>query len=101
MKIDHIGIAVKSLADSNKIFEKILGSHPYKTETVETEKVTTSFFKAGDVKIELLEAASEDSVIKKFIEKRGEGIHHIAFEVEDIYREINRLIDEGFQILQE
>ncbi|GIV35017.1 MAG: methylmalonyl-CoA epimerase [Chitinophagales bacterium] len=101
LKVDHIGIAVKSLAVSNPLFEKLLGIAPYKSETVEAEGVTTSFFRIGETKIELLEAAGESSVIKKFIEKRGEGIHHIAFEVSDIHAEKKRLEDLGFIVLNE
>jgi methylmalonyl-CoA/ethylmalonyl-CoA epimerase len=99
MKIDHIGIAVRNLSDSNELFRKLLGEAHYKIETVETEKVSTSFFAAGDSKIELLEATDENSPIAKFIEKRGEGIHHIAFEVADIVSEIERLEKEGFTLL--
>lgn len=100
-KIEHIGIAVKSLNDSNLLFEKLFGKAPYKQEVVEGEGVKTSFFMNGPNKIELLEATNADSPIAKFIEKKGEGIHHIAFDVEDIYKEINRLKDEGFIILNE
>lgn len=100
-KIEHIGIAVKNLKDSNALFEKLLGVAPYKFETVESEKVTTSFFQNGPNKIELLEAQEEGSAIHKFIEKRGEGIHHIAFEVEDIYAEMERLSKEGFRLLND
>jgi methylmalonyl-CoA/ethylmalonyl-CoA epimerase len=96
IRIDHIGIAVKSMADSNELFRKLLGEAHYKVETVESEKVATSFFKIGESKIELLEASDPDSPIAKFIEKRGEGIHHIAFEVSDIIAEIERLEAEGF-----
>ncbi|MFN8324212.1 methylmalonyl-CoA epimerase [Flavobacterium sp.] len=100
-KIEHIGIAVKSLNDSNIIFEKLFGKAPYKQEVVESEGVKTSFFMNGPNKIELLEATNADSPIAKFIEKKGEGIHHIAFDVEDIYKEISRLKDEGFIVLNE
>jgi methylmalonyl-CoA/ethylmalonyl-CoA epimerase len=100
-KIEHIGIAVKSLDVSNAIFEKLLGTAPYKTEIVESEGVKTSFFKTGESKIELLEATSDDSTIKKFIDKRGEGIHHIAFDVADIYTEKERLEALGFLVLNE
>ena len=96
MKIDHLGIAVKNMAESNELFRKLLGDAHYKIETVASEKVATSFFRAGDSKIELLEATDPDSPIAKFIEKRGEGIHHIAFEVTDIRAEIERLEAEGF-----
>ncbi|MBU6341283.1 MAG: methylmalonyl-CoA epimerase [Bacteroidetes bacterium] len=95
-QIDHIGIAVKNLADSNAVFEKLLGKPHYKIETVASEKVSTSFFQIGDSKIELLEASDPESPIAKFIEKRGEGIHHIAFEVSDIHAEVERLEAEGF-----
>lgn len=98
-KIEHIGIAVKDLEASNQLFTAILGEPPYKAETVESEGVTTSFFEVGPNKIELLEATNPDSPIAKFIEKRGEGIHHIAFEVEDIEAEIARLQEEGFTLL--
>jgi methylmalonyl-CoA/ethylmalonyl-CoA epimerase len=96
LKIDHIGIAVKNMADSNELFRKLLGEAHYKVETVESEKVATSFFRIGESKIELLEASDPESPIAKFIEKRGEGIHHIAFEVSDIRAEIERLEAEGF-----
>ena len=100
-KIEHIGIAVKNLSVSIPLFEKLLNSECYKTELVETEKVTTAFFKTGDDKIELLESAEEDSIIARFIEKRGEGIHHIAFDVENIEAEMTRLKKEGFILLNE
>ncbi|MBK8426141.1 MAG: methylmalonyl-CoA epimerase [Lewinellaceae bacterium] len=96
IRIDHIGIAVRDLADSNELFRKLLGSAPYKTELVESEHVTTSFFQIGESKIELLEASNPESPIARFIEKRGEGMHHIAFEVQDIRAEIARLEAEGF-----
>lgn len=96
LKIEHIGIAVKNMADSNELFRKLLGEAHYKVETVESEKVATSFFRIGESKIELLEASDPESPIAKFIEKRGEGIHHIAFEVNDIRAEIERLEAEGF-----
>ena len=98
-KVEHIGIAVKSLASSNDLFTKLFGTAPYKSEKVEREGVTTSFFKMGDAKIELLQATNPDSAISKFIEKRGEGIHHIAFEVTDIKAEMARLEKEGFVLL--
>lgn len=98
-KIEHIGIAVKNLESSNELFTKLFGKPPYKTEVVESEGVSTSFFLTGDNKIELLEAISSDSPIAKFIEKRGEGIHHIAFDVEDIAAEMKRLESEGFILL--
>lgn len=99
LKIEHIGIAVKNLEDSNEIFRKLFNKAHYKEEAVETEGVKTSFFALSDSKIELLEATREDSPIAKFIEKRGEGIHHIAFEVEDIFSEMRRLENEGFILL--
>ena len=99
--IEHIGIAVKSLAFSNNLFTKLLGSAPYKQESVESEGVMTSFFQTGQTKIELLEATNPDSPIAKFIEKKGEGIHHIAFEVEDIATEMARLKSEGFILLND
>ena len=100
-KIEHIGIAVRSLQDSISLFEKLLSSPCYKTETVASENVTTAFFSVGETKIELLESTAEDGVIKKFIDKKGEGLHHIAFEGEDIEAEIKRLQEEGFIILNE
>lgn len=100
-KIEHIGIAVKSIKDSNLLFEKLLGIAAYKEEFVESENVKTSFFKTGVNKIELLEATSEESAIAKFIDKKGEGLHHIAFDVDDIFSEINRLKEEGFIVLNE
>jgi methylmalonyl-CoA/ethylmalonyl-CoA epimerase len=100
-KIEHIGIAVKSLENSNALFAKLFGEPHYKVEEVESEGVKTSFFKVGENKIELLEATKETSPIAKFIEKKGEGIHHIAFDVEDIESEIERLKDEGFVVLNE
>ena len=99
MKIEHIGIAVKNLEISNEPFSKLFGQPPYKVETVESEGVSTSFFMCGSSKVELLEATNPDSAIAKFIEKKGEGIHHIAFEVEDIHAEMKRLEAEGFQLL--
>jgi methylmalonyl-CoA/ethylmalonyl-CoA epimerase len=98
-KIEHIGIAVKSLENSNDLFEKLFGEPHYKIEDVESEGVKTSFFKIGNNKIELLEATNENSPIAKFIEKKGEGIHHIAFDVDDIKKEIKRLKKEGFIVL--
>lgn len=100
-KIEHIGIAVKNLEVSNDIYEKLLGVPSYKQEEVESEGVKTSFFQSGSNKIELLEATKEDSPIAKFIEKRGEGIHHIAFDVEDIVIEMERLRKEGFILLND
>lgn len=101
LKIEHLGIAVKNLEQSNALFEKLFGSAPYKLEKVASEGVSTSFFKMGESKIELLEATNSDSAIAKFIEKRGEGIHHIAFEVADIRAEMKRLQEEGFKLLSE
>jgi len=100
-KIEHIGIAVKDIKESNKLFEKLLGTPHYKIEEVESEGVKTSFFKVGTNKIELLEATNTESPIAKFINKRGEGIHHIAFEVDDIEQEIKRLQKEGFKLINE
>jgi len=100
-KIEHIGIAVKNLEISNPIFEKLFGAPPYKSEEVASEGVKTSFFLNGPNKIELLEATNPESPIAKFIEKKGEGIHHIAFDVEDIHAEIKRLQSEGFIVLNE
>ena len=100
-KIEHIGIAVKDLEISNSIFEKLFGVPAYKFEEVASEGVTTSFFKSGPNKIELLAATNPESPIAKFIEKKGEGIHHIAFDVEDIVAEIARLQKEGFIVLNE
>ena len=99
MKVEHIGIAVKSLASANELFTKLFEKKAYKSEKVEREGVTTSFFQVGDTKIELLEATNPDSPIAKFIEKKGEGMHHIAFEVEDIRSEMTRLEKEGFTLL--
>ncbi|MFV8371456.1 methylmalonyl-CoA epimerase [Flavobacterium sp. LB2P74] len=100
-KIEHIGIAVKDLEVSNLVFEKLFGAPAYKFEDVETEGVTTSFFMNGPNKIELLAATNPESPIAKFIEKKGEGIHHIAFDVENIVSEIARLKKEGFVVLNE
>lgn len=99
--IEHIGIAVKNLTFSNDLFTKLLGTAPYKQEGVESEGVMTSFFQTGQTKIELLEATNPESPIAKFIEKKGEGIHHIAFEVSDILTEMARLKSEGFILLNE
>jgi len=100
-KVEHIGIAVKNLEEANKVYEKLLGVGPYKTEIVESEGVNTSFFQTGESKIELLQATKPESAIAKFIEKKGEGIHHIAFVVKDIKAEIKRLKEEGFTIINE
>lgn len=101
MKIEHIGIAVKNLEQSNQLFSKLFGQQFYKIENVASEFVNTSFFMCGSSKIELLEATNPNSAISKFIEKKGEGIHHIAFEVENIYTEMQRLQNEGFTLLNE
>lgn len=101
LKIEHIGIAVKNLENSNALFEKLLGKPPYKTELVESEAVNTSFFQVGESKIELLHATSPDSAITKYLEKKPEGIHHIAFAVENIEFEVERLKKEGFVPISE
>ena len=101
LRVEHIGIAVKNSEDSKLLFEKLLGTASYKSEAVESEGVLTSFFKVGQNKVELLEASNPESAIAKFIEKKGEGIHHIAFEVENIYSEMERLKSLGFQLLNE
>ena len=100
-RLEHIGIAVKDLAISIPLFEKLLNRQCYKTEKVESENVVTAFFQTGEGKIELLESTSEDGVIARFIEKKGEGIHHLAFEVSDIRSEMERLVAEGFVLLNE
>lgn len=100
-KIEHIGIAVRDISEANKVYEALLGRAPYKSETVESEGVITSFFACGESKIELLQATGPDSPIARFIEKRGEGIHHIAFAVSDIYKEMDRLQKEGFVLINE
>lgn len=100
-KIEHIGIAVKNIDDANALFEKMLGVPSYKMEAVESEGVLTSFFQTGTNKIELLVATNPESPIAKFLEKKGEGIHHIAFDVEDIHAEIARLKNEGFVLINE
>lgn len=99
--VEHIGIAVKSLEQSDPLFRRLLDATPYKREEVPEQGVITSFFQAGQTKIELLEATHQDSPIAKFIERKGEGIHHIAFEVMDIRAEMKRLEEEGFQLLQQ
>ena len=101
IKVEHIGIAVRDLADAVKVYEKLLATTCYKTESVDSEKVNTAFFRTGETKIELLESSDESGPISKFLEKRGEGIHHIAFEVEDIRAEMDRLKSEGFMLLNE
>ncbi|TLF46550.1 methylmalonyl-CoA epimerase [Maribacter aurantiacus] len=98
-KIEHLGIAVKNLEVSNALFEKLLGEAPYKEEVVASEGVRTSFFKNGPNKIELLESLNDNGPIAKFLAKKGEGIHHVAFEVADIRAEIARLKQEGFEVL--
>jgi methylmalonyl-CoA/ethylmalonyl-CoA epimerase len=100
-KIEHIGIAVKNIETANILYTQLLGIPPYKSEMVASEGVLTSFFKTGDSKIELLEATSPESPISKFIEKKGEGMHHIAFDVEDIEAEMKRLKDLGFTLLSD
>ena len=97
--IEHIGIAVKNLEAANKLFTALLGTPPYKTEEVLSEKVKTSFFKVGEAKIELLEATKPDSPLAKFIEKRSEGVHHLAFEVDDIVDAMKSLSEQGFTLL--
>ena len=101
LRIEHIGIAVGSLKNAVPLFEKLLDTPCYKTEKVESEKVNTAFLKAGDNKIELLESETEDGLIARYIAKKGEGIHHIAFEVVDIFKEMERLKSEGFTLLNE
>ena len=100
-KIEHIGIAVKNLDEANKIYEQLLGTAPYKMEMVDSEGVNTSFFKTGESKVELLQATKDESAIAKFIAKKGEGIHHIAFAVKDINKEIKRLKEGGYTIINE
>ena len=99
LKLEHIGIAVSNLSTSVPLFERLLNSQCYKKENVETEKVTTAFFKAGESKIELLESTDPEGVISKFIAKKGEGLHHLAFEVDDIVTEMKRLSGEGYILL--
>lgn len=101
MKLEHIGIAVKDLEKAEAVYALLLNQQPYKREAVESEFVTTSFFQTGESKIELLEATDEASAIARHIEKRGEGLHHIAFEVDDIYAEMERLRGEGVRLLNE
>lgn len=100
-KIEHLGIAVKSLENSIPLYEKLLNTPCYKTESVESERVNTAFFQTGESKIELLESADPEGVIAKFIEKKGEGLHHVAFEVDNIEAEMKRLQQEGFLLLNE
>ena len=101
LKIEHLGIAVRDLSAANEIYSRLLGAAPYKTEAVESEHVNTSFFSVGENKIELLESTDPNGPIGKFIEKRGEGIHHVAFEVADILAEMDRLRAAGFVLLNE
>lgn len=98
-KLEHIGIAVQNLEVSAELFTRLLGVSPYKQESVESEGVNTLFFQVGETKIELLEATKPDSPIAKFLEKKGEGIHHLAFDVTDIYTEMKRMEEEGFRLL--
>jgi methylmalonyl-CoA/ethylmalonyl-CoA epimerase len=101
MQIDHIGIAVKNMEEASATYEKLLGKPSYKTEVVDGQKVETVFFEAGESKVELLAATAPDSVIASFIKKRGEGIHHLAFRVENLEKEIERLKKEGFELVHE
>lgn len=100
-KVEHIGIAVRDLTISIPLFERLLDTPCYKTEEVDSEKVTTAFFQKGETKIELLQGQNPDSVITRFIEKKGEGMHHIAFEVADIHAEMKRLAEAGFTLLSD
>lgn len=100
-KIEHIGIAVKNLEKSNELFKRLLGKEQFKTELVDGEGVETSFFQVGETKVELLQATREDSAIAKYIDRRSEGVHHVAFDVEDIHAEVDRLKAAGFEILNE
>ena len=99
LKVEHIGIAVKDMNESNEVFGKLFNREPYKMEEVSSENVKTAFFQMGETKIELLEATHQDSAIAKFIDKKGEGIHHIAYEVADIHEEMRRLESEGFTLI--
>lgn len=101
LRVEHIGIAVKNLEDSNALFKQLLGIEHYKIEEVASEHVNTSFFQVGESKIELLQATADSSAIAKFVEKRGEGIHHIAFEVEDIHASMQDLREKGFRLLHD
>jgi methylmalonyl-CoA/ethylmalonyl-CoA epimerase len=101
LKLEHIGIAVSNLSTSIPLFEKLLNSQCYKKENVASERVTTAFFRAGESKIELLESTDDDGVISKFIAKKGEGLHHLAFEVADIYQEMKRLKEDGYILLSD
>lgn len=100
-KIEHIGIAVKNLEKSNELFKRLLGKEQFKTELVDGEGVETSFFQVGETKVELLQATREDSAIAKYIDRKSEGVHHVAFDVEDIHSEVGRLKAAGFEILNE
>ena len=100
-KIEHIGIAVKNLEKSNELFKRLLGKEQFKTELVEGEGVETSFFQVGETKVELLQATRGDSPIAKYIDRKSEGVHHLAFDVADIYAEVERLKEAGFEILNE
>ena len=100
-KIEHIGIAVKDINESNKLFAKLLNTAHYKMEEVESEGVITSFFEIGDVKIELLQATKTESAIHKFVENKGEGVHHIAFAVENVNEELTRIKNEGFEAIHQ
>lgn len=99
--LDHIGIAVKDIEKSNQLFKTLMGIAPYKQESVDSEHVLTSFFDAGNMKVELLQATAESSAIHKYIEKRGEGLHHIAFEVDDIFEKMEQFKADGFRLLNE
>lgn len=101
IRIEHIGIAVKDLEKTNELFRKLFGEKAYKEEHVDSEQVTTSFFQVGPNKIELLESSTDEGTISKFIDKKGEGIHHIAFEVDDIHAEMDRLRAAGFELIHE
>lgn len=101
VRVEHIGIAVSNINEVNSLYEKLFGKGPYKSEKVDSEHVETSFFQVGETKIEFLEASDPSSAIAKYIEKKGQGIHHIAFEVEDIHAEMDRLSKEGFQLINE
>jgi methylmalonyl-CoA/ethylmalonyl-CoA epimerase len=101
IRLEHIGIAVKSLEDSSDLFEELLGRPHYKTEEVASEHVKTAFYKMGESKVELLEATAPESAIAKYIEKKGEGLHHVAFEVDDIEAEMERLKQAGYRLLNE
>jgi methylmalonyl-CoA/ethylmalonyl-CoA epimerase len=101
IRVEHIGIAVENLKESNELIAKLFGVAPYKEEAVVSENVTTSFFGLGETKVELLEATAESSAIAKYIQKKGPGIHHLAFEVDDIHAEMERLSKAGFQLLNE